>query len=268
MPAKLIAHKREYQPPAEQEQAAPVARRPRLEADEDEPMETGRPYQGFVESEARKYWEDMVKPPRSLTKPNQQKLRAAAMPILLEGLRKRSGARFLPPTVKAHMAVNFMHQRASDRGETKRPYKGPYPNSDYMEALIQYADDTRLSPQEFPLPEHEGPQHPPIYYYIDPVTRQPTPMEDALIRGSYVKDGWGIRLTDADHIHPWPGTGRSVPQEKLMKQKGWNVCYELRFDWQGDVDLWFYWIPRVRGIDTSLESASIHSLAKINFFPS
>ena len=65
MPAKLITRKREHQPAAEQEQAAPVARRPLPEADEAEPVEPGRPYQAFVESEARKYWEDMVEQPGS-----------------------------------------------------------------------------------------------------------------------------------------------------------------------------------------------------------
>ena len=206
--------------------------------------------------------------PGSLVKPSQQEIRAAARPILLQGLRNRGDIRFLPPTVKAHMAVNFMHQHAADRGETKRPYKGPYPNSDYIEALIQYADDTRLLGREIPLPKHKGPQHPPIYYYIDPITRRTTPMEDALIRGSYVKNGWGIRLTNADHINPWPGTERAIPSEEQMKQKGRNICYKLSFDRQGEVDLWFYWIPRVRGIDPRLKSASIHSLAKINFSPS
>ena len=189
MPAKLITRKREYQPSTEQEQAAPVAKRPSPEADEDEPVETGRPYQAFVEREARKYWEDMVQP-GSLAKPEQQELRAAAMPILCTGLRKRSGVRFLPPTVKAHMVVNAMHLHAKHRKELTRPYTGPYPVSDHIEALIQYAEDTGLLGREIPLPEHEGPKHPSIYYYIDPITRQPTPREDALLRAEYVRDKW------------------------------------------------------------------------------
>ena len=94
MPAKLITRRREHQPAAEPEQAAPVARRPLPEADEAEPVEPGRPYQAFVESEARKYWEDLVEQHGTLAKPNQQQLRTAAMPILLEGLRRnRGGAR-------------------------------------------------------------------------------------------------------------------------------------------------------------------------------
>ena len=233
MPAKLITHRREYQPAAEREQAAHVVQRPLPEADEVEPVEPGRPYQAFVENEARKYWEDMVEQPGrpvkpdKLVKPDQQKLRAAAMPILLRALRNRGEVRFLPPTVKAHMAVNFMHEHAGDRGETKRPYKGPYLNPDYMEALIQYADDTRLSPQKIPLPWHEEPKHPPIYYYVDPITRQPTPMKDALIRAEYVRNPRnGKPITQASHIYPSVDQDGGPPPEVLEKKL--DVYYRLR----------------------------------------
>ena len=229
MPAKLIARKREYQPPAEQEQAAPVARRPLPEADEAEPVEPGRPYQAFVENEARKFWEDMVKQPRSLARPKQQELRAAAMPILCMGLRKRSGARFLPPTVKAHMAVNVMHMHAAYRKELTRPYEGPYPVSDHIEALIQYMKDTRLAPREIPLPWHGEPKHPPIYYYIDPITRQPTPREDALICAEYVRRPWardGYPLTWDSDIHPSLDPHGQPPPVVLKKKL--RIYYRLR----------------------------------------
>ena len=192
-------------------------------------METGRPYQALVEREARKYWEDMVEQPGRPVKPDQQELRAAAMPILLEGLRKKGGAGVLPPTVKAHMAVNAMHRHAADRGETKRPYNGPYPNPDYMEALIQYADDTRLSPQKIPLPWHEEPKHPPIYYYVDPITRQPTPMKDALIRAEYVRCSWPLTckpVTEASHIHPSTDPDGNPPPVVLENKL--DVYYRLR----------------------------------------
>ena len=228
MPAKLLTRRREYQPAAEREQAAPVALHPGPEADEAEPVEPGRPYQAFVESEARKYWEDLVEQHGTLAKPNQQQLRAAAMPILLRARRNRGGATFLPPTVKAHMAVNFMHEHAADRGETKKPYKGPYPNPDYMEALIQYADDTRLSPQKIPLPWHEEPKHPPIYYYVDPITRQPTPMKDALIGAEYVRRPWygGEPVTKASHIHPSVDPHKKPPPVVLENKL--DVYYRLR----------------------------------------
>ncbi len=233
MPAKLIARRREYQPAAEQEQAAPVIQRPLPKADEAEPVEPGRPYQAFVENEARKYWEDMVKQPGRpvkpdrLVKPDQQELRAAAMPILCMGLRKRSGARFLPPTVKAHMAVNVMHMHAAYRKELTRPYEGPYPVSDHIEALLQYMEDTRLAPREIPLPWHEEPKHPPIYYYIDPITRRPTPKEDALICAAYVRRPWdGEPVTEASHIHPSVDRDGMPPLEVLENKL--DVYYWLR----------------------------------------
>ncbi len=234
MPAKLITRRREYQPSAEQEQAAPVAQRPLPEADEDEPMEIGRPYQAFVESEARKYWEDMVEQPGRpvkpdrLVKPDQQELRAAAMPILIRALRNRGEVRFLPPTVKAHMAVNAMHRRAADRGETKRPYNGPYPNPDYIEALLQYMENTRLAPQEIPLPWHPEPKHPPIYYYIDPITKKPTPREDALICAKYVRVPWhgGDPVTEASHIHP--SVDRYGQPPPVVLENKLDVYYRLR----------------------------------------
>ena len=88
-----------------------------------------------------------MKQPGRLVKPDQEKLREAALPILIQGLRRRSGAGILPPTVIAHLAVDIMHQRAAERGETTEPYTGPYPSLDYIEALIQYAEDTRLAPR-------------------------------------------------------------------------------------------------------------------------
>ena len=57
----------------------------------------------------------------SLVKPSRQEIRAAAMPILCQALRNRGKAGFLPPAIKAHMAVNVMHMRAAERGETTRP---------------------------------------------------------------------------------------------------------------------------------------------------
>ena len=39
-----------------------------------------------VEAEARQYWQDMLNP-GSLAKPDQEELRAAAMPVLARGLR-------------------------------------------------------------------------------------------------------------------------------------------------------------------------------------
>ena len=43
----------------EQEEAGPIAIQPRLEPDEDQAVEPGRPYQAFVESKVRKYWHEI-----------------------------------------------------------------------------------------------------------------------------------------------------------------------------------------------------------------
>ena len=230
MPAKLAElakRKLEYQP--EQEQAAPVALHPGLEADEAGPVEAGRPYQAFVESEARKYWQDMVNT-GSLTKPDQQELRAAAMPILCKALRKRGGVRFLPPMVKAHMAVNAMHMRAAERGDITRQYNGPHPVADHLEAMIQYADDTRLLAREIPLPEHPDPQHPPICYYIDPVSKCPVPRADAFLRGEYVYKQDGSRTTEDEHIYPYVTPGEPNAEEMLVQGR-W-FCYTLDNRWE------------------------------------
>ena len=266
MPAKLITRKRQYQPSGEQEQAAPVIQRPLPEADEVEPVEPGRPYQAFVESEARKYWEEMMEQPDSLVKPDQQKLRAAAMPILCTGLRKRSGARFLPPTVKAHMAVDIMHRRAADRGETKRLYKGPFASPDHIEALILFADDTWLLGREIPLPEHGEPKHPPIYYYIDPITKKDTPRDDAKICSNYVFDRAGNRLTHADYIHPWPATECSGPSKERLEQKGWHACYTLGSNPFVEPWIMFYWISDPCGV-RSFAWACADDDTFIQFFP-
>ena len=239
MPPKTKFLERAHQPVQEEEERAPVAKGPRLETDEAEPLQPGRPYQAFVESRLRQYMRDDTI--HSLVKPSRQEIRAAAMPILCQALRHRGEAGFLPPALKAHMAVNVMHMRAAERGETRKPYNGPYPSADYAEALIQYADDTGLLGREIPLPEHEDPQHPPIYYYIDPITKQPTPRDDAVIRSNYVFDRVGPPLTFADYIHPWPGTGRSCPPREQMEQKGWTACYKLQFNPDGELEVKFYW---------------------------
>ena len=250
MPGKRTARVRVPRPVPihEQKEAEPAAKQPRLEPVEEQAVKPGRPHQALVESEARKYWEEMVQP-GSLAKPDRQELRTAAMPILIEGLRRRGGVRFLPPTVKAHMAVNAMHMRAEERDETTRPYNGPYPSPDYKEALIQYADDTRLLPREIPLPEHREPKHPPIYYYIDPITKQPTPREDSYIRGDYVYDN-GVRVTSDDRIFPLviPANGME-PNPLILLARGWNSCFTLEPDLES-ISVKIYWLEWIGNTTT------------------
>ena len=81
MPLKRAAGERELQSPQEleQEQAQAQARvgLPASEHDEGLAMEPGRPYQVFVENEARKYWQETMKI-GSLNKPSQQEIRTVA----------------------------------------------------------------------------------------------------------------------------------------------------------------------------------------------
>ena len=87
--ALKLARKLVCMEPQEQEDAVPEAIPSELEPDEAHAVEPGRPYQDYVESEARRYWQSLVGRDSltivkgSLTKPDQEELRAAAMPVLV-----------------------------------------------------------------------------------------------------------------------------------------------------------------------------------------
>ena len=175
---------------------------PLLERAADEPMEPGRPYQDFVDSEIRKFWQEMVNI-GSLTKPTQQEIRAAAMPILCQALRRRPGRKLNPHLDMAHHAVADVVENAREQRWATRPLSEPYACPTYIDALIQLADDANWLAREIPLPDHPPPKHPPIYYTTDPETGVPVPRADSLIRGDYVYDKRGARLTNVRHIRPW-----------------------------------------------------------------
>ena len=82
---KLVccAAREQYEPEA-------PARRPAPEHGATETGDPGRPYQDYVEDEARKYWQEMVKT-GGLKKPDQREIRTAAMPVLGRALRRRQG---------------------------------------------------------------------------------------------------------------------------------------------------------------------------------
>ncbi len=260
MPGKRTARVRGPRPAPEheQEEGAPVTKSPRLESDETEPMGPGRPHQAFVESEARKYWQDMVKV-GSLAKPDRQEIRTAAMPILIKCLQKRGWVRFLAPTVKAHMAVNVMHMHAVDRGElTGRPVPSP----DHIEALIRYADGTRLLAREIPLPEHPDPQHPVIYYTAFPGSNRPIPRDDSYIRGDYVYED-DTRVTTDDRIFPLViPEGEPFPDPSILLNLGWASCFTLEPDTENiEVRIhWLVWYRDMIMVDDKL-------LKRLNFTP-
>ena len=71
----------------EMDEPAAAARLPAAVPAAPESADPGRPHR-VVEAEARQYWQDMLNP-GSLVKPGREELRAAAMPVLARGLRRR-----------------------------------------------------------------------------------------------------------------------------------------------------------------------------------
>ena len=152
-------------------------------------MQPGRPYQDYVESEAERYWREMVKV-GSLTKPDLQEIRAAARPVLGLAQRYRPRWKLNPALNRAQQAVAAMQLHALEQGWIKPPYSRLQMSPNYVEALVQLADDAGWLAREFPLPDHPPPKHPPIYYTTDPATGRPVPREDSLIRAELCSH-WG-----------------------------------------------------------------------------
>ena len=200
------------------------------------PEEPGRPYRDFVEDEARKYWEEMVNP-GSLAKPDQEEIRAAAMPILCAARRRRTGRSSL---AMAHQGVNAMQLRAVEKGWIKHPFTPSEASSDYVEALVQLADDANWLAREIPLPNHPAPKHPPIYYTRNPITGRPVPRRDAKIRGDYVYTSDGRRLTRDDYIYPWPDP-EIWPMLDDLASRQWTACYSVNLQYDGQMLIMFHW---------------------------
>ena len=154
---KLVccAVREQYEPEA-------PARRPAPEHGATETGEPGRPYQDYVEDEARKYWQEMVKI-GGLKKPDQREIRTAAMPVLGRALRRRQGKIPGPALAfdRAHQGVNALQQHTAERGWIRHPFTPSEASPDYVEALIRLADDAGWLYREIPLPEHPEPHHPP-----------------------------------------------------------------------------------------------------------
>ena len=223
----------------EREEAEAPPRRPVQEPVAGRPVQPGRPYQDYVENETERYWQEMVKV-GSLTKPDLQEIRAAARPVLGLAQRYRPGWKLNPALNRAQQAVAAMQLHAWEQGWIKPPYSRLQMSPNYVEALVQLADDAGWLAREIPLPDHPPPKHPPIYYTIDPATRLPVPTEDSLIRGNYVHTAGDARLTRADYIHPWRSTGALLSLRDLTS-RGWDKCYSL--DKAGDtVEIIFHWI--------------------------
>lgn len=164
---------------------------------EEQAVEPGRPYREFVENEAGQYCQETVRDPRN-----------------------RYACRKL-------MGVAAMVEHAIQKGWIKPPYSNPYRSPSYIDALIQLADDANWLAREIPLPEHPDPQHPTIFYTVDPVSNRPIPREDSYIRGDYVYEN-GARVTTDDRIFPLPiPVSDKEPDPILLLELELSSCFTL-----------------------------------------
>lgn len=134
-----------------------------------------------------------------------------------------------PDPNRAHLAVNAIYLHATYRGWIKPPYSRPEASPDYVEALVQLADDAGWLAREIPLPDHPPPQHPQILYTIDPASRRPVPRPDSYIRADYVYKADGSRITRDRYIYPWTDT-RNFPGKTWLIASGRDACYSLVYD--------------------------------------
>ena len=158
-------------------------------------------------------------------------------------------------TMPEHMAVIAMQTRLVERGLITPPYSrlAAYPG--HVEALVQLAYDAGWLDREIPLPDHPAPKHPPIYYTTDPASGESAPRQDALIRGDYVYTRTGKRLTEADYIYPWRGTG-DRPTLDDFTSRGWDACYSQ--GQAGDtVEIMIHWLRYVFSVPTGTMSSRI-----------
>ena len=221
-------------------------------------MQPGRPHQDYVESEAERYWQEMVKV-GSLTKPDLQEIRTAALPVLGLAQRYRPGPKLNPALNRAQMAVNTMQLHTVGSGRLKHSFTLSEASPNYVEALIQLADDAGWLTREIPLPDHPAPGHPPIHYTIDPDSNRPVPTEDSLIRGDYVYDLEDVsRITQDEYIRPWLGPD-AWPSLNDISSRGWYAYYTFSSDRTGTWDspwdffsdhmkITYYWVKPIMGI--------------------
>ena len=224
-------------PPEDQEQQDSAAKRPRSEAIEPETTEPGRPHQAFVESEARKYWQEIGKE-HNLTKPTQDEIRAAALPILCQALRNKQGNR-------RHQAVDAVQLHAGGRGWITPPYSRLLACPGYIDALIQLADDADWLAREIPLPDHPPPRHPTMYYTIDPQSNWPVPRDDSYIRGEYVyRRLTGHRVTSDHRIIPVEITDDDNQDPFIYYSLGRDSWFTL-ISGPTDVQVEIHWLDRI-----------------------
>ena len=219
----------------EEEEAEAPARRPLPEPAQDRPAQAERPYRDLVENEARKYWQDMVQS-GGLAKPDREEVRAGALRVLGLAQRYRPGPKLNPALNRAHMAVNVLQLHLVDIGRLKHPFTPSEASPNFVEALMQLADDAAWTDREMPLPAHPDPQHPPIYFSLGTLTGRPIPRKDAVIRGDYVHEaGSRERLSREQDIYPWQEADEPKSAHELISRR-WDACYTVITDCDGSRD--------------------------------
>ena len=232
MPLKRTTKQKEAGPSREQEQAEGEIQQPVPEPVEQKPGESDRPHQAYVERKLRQYLRDNNI--HSLVKPSQQEIRSTAMPILCKALRRRTSG---SPLYKAYQGVNAMRLYFTEKGKLKQPFTLSEECPDYVEALIQLADDLGELARQIPSPNHPEPKHPPIFYLTDKVTGRPVPRLDSLLFANYVRNFSGSPLTEIIFFRPWRMTG-SDPTEHLWADHGY---YTLESTPENDVEIILHW---------------------------
>ena len=241
MPLNRTAQQREPYPARELEEAEIRAEQPVLEPTEAEAIQPGRPHQAYVESQLRQYLHDNNI--RSLVKPTREEIRAAAMPILCQARRRRTGR---DPLAIAHRAVADVVEHIREERWTRRPLTEAYASATYLDALIQLADDTDWLARKIPLPARAAPHHPLIYYTTDPETGLPVPRADSLIRADYVYDPeTDSRITRDEYIYPWLEPHYRFPLISDLNAQSRDAIYSLNFGREKRVRIIFFWIKQI-----------------------
>ena len=240
MPLKKDVPKQE--PNSSRQQGEPETRKPALaEPAAFRDVEHGRPYQTFVESRLKQYLPDENL--YSLVKPTYEEVRVAAMPILCNARRRRNGG---SPLNRAHRAVANVVQHAREERWTDRSLSDPYASPDYVEALIQLADDADWLAREIQVPGHS-----PMYYTRDARTGLPVPRNDSYIRCDYLSEVFGSRLPKNSRIYPRTSTHRGYVSYTLQDCGATSAVriHYIRDEGRGWEDL-----SGVKHYDVTLES--------------
>ena len=167
------------------------------------------------------------------------------MPVLCRAMRKRPGRKRKPYLNMAHHAVADVVEHIRAKRWTARPVTDAYASANYVEALVQLADDTDWLAREVPLPDHPAPRHPPVYYTMYPGTGLPKPVKDSYLRGDYVYKSDGSRVTQAEIIPPWI-SAKSYPEPSMedVMSLEWKVCYTLSY-WSDKAQVIIHWYEKM-----------------------